>query len=363
MLYEYISNIFKLYSWWAAAEGHAEVISVLVEAGADPDVPDNITGIKPLHRAAHSNHSTAVTVLLKAGVDPLTPKTLNTRWLVTFNDSVFGKTPLLFACNGHVEAVEAFLPFIGDNLDLVHRTLIWAAKAGSSAVVARLLQHPGVDVNTIVDGETALYRACKEVKSDLVAMLLQAGAFHSIDCAVGSDRALEWAYNEDNPVKLNCLFALCSHKMFLGIKDLEERIQAIFELLREAGADINFRTSTDETALHIAARSPVLVRLLLEAGADANATDRFGATPLHHMFTTRSWSVQSMALLIEEGHANIDAVQAEGKTPLHCLMSSYNRDSAKRFLEYEPNCNVIDNEGNNPLHIFIRGYMMDMGRC
>ncbi|KAL6904069.1 putative ankyrin repeat protein [Trichoderma evansii] len=345
--------------WWAAVEGHAKVISVLVDAGADPDVPDNITGIKPLHRAAHSNHSAAVTALLKAGVDPLTPKTLDAKWLVISKDPEFGQTPLLFACGGHVEAVEAFLPFIGDNIDLVHRTLIWAAKAGSAAVVARLLQHPGIDVNTIVEGETALYRACNEVQPDMVAMLLQAGAFHSIDCAVGSDRALDWTYDESNPVKLNCFFALCAHNMFYGIKDLEEKIQAVFELLREAGADINFRTSTGETALHIAVGSPILVRLLLEAGADGNATNRFGTTPLHHMFTTKSWSVQSMVLLIEEGHANINAVRENGMTPLHCLMSSYNKDAAKKFLEYEPNCNVIDNEGDNPLHIFIRGYTMD----
>lgn len=342
-------------------EGHAEVISVLVEAGADPDVPDNTTGIKPLHRAAHSNHSAAVTALLKAGVDPLTPKTLDTKWLVTTHDPVTGQTPLLFACSGHLEAVEAFLPFIGENIDLLHQTLTWAATAGSSAVVSRLLQHPGVNVNAIVNGKTALYRACKELHSTVVAALLQAGALPSIDRAAGSDGVPHRTFGESNSSKLNCLVALCDHEdIIYGVKDLEEKQREIFTQLTEAGADINFRNEINQTALHIAAGSPVLVRLLLEAGADANAVNRFGATPLHRMLTYRNSSIESMVLLIEQGHANINAVNINGTTPLHSLVALYNKNLVKKFIEYEPNYNAMDNEGNTPLHTFMQNYMTDM---
>ncbi|KAM0487191.1 hypothetical protein ACHAPX_000461 [Trichoderma viride] len=348
--------------WWAAVEGHANVISVLVDAGADPDVPDNVTGIKPLHRAAYSNHSAAVTALLKAGVDPLTTRTMDTKWLVAFRYSVLGQTPLMFACNGHLEAVEAFLPFIGDNMDLVHRALVWAAELGSPAVVSRLLQHPGVDVNVVVEGKTALYAACRELQTTLVAILLQAGALPTIRYTAGSDGVIHRTDEEKDSTELNCLYALfCHTDVIYSVKDYKEQERAIFTLLREAGVDVNFRTRTDGTSLHLAAGSPVFVRLLLEAGADANAVNQYGQTPLHTRSHHRNSSIDSMVLLIEEGHANINAVNLDGATPLHSLMGLYIKDIVKKFLEYEPDCNIADKEGNTPLHVFMQNYMTDMG--
>lgn len=333
-----------------------------MDAGADPDVPDNVTGIKPLHRAAHSNHSAAVTALLKAGVDPLTQKTMNTKWLASYYHSVHGQTPLMFACGGHLEAVEAFLPFIGDNVDLVHQALIWAVEAGSPAVVSRLLQHPRVDVNAIVEGKTALYIACMKLQTAVVATLLQAGAHPAIRYTTGSDGAPHQTYEDNNSTELSCLYALCSHKdIIYGVKDYEEQQRTIFTLLREAGVDINFRTRiTGGTCLHTAGGSPVLVRLLLEAGADANAVNQYGQTPLHAMSHHRNSSIDSMVLLIEEGHANINAVQLDGATPLHSLLTLYTKDIVKKFLEYGPNCNIADKQGNTPLHVFMQHYMTDM---
>lgn len=342
-------------------EGHAKVISILVDAGADPDVPDNVTGIKPLHRAAHSNHSAAVTALLKAGVDPLTQKVMDTKWLDSYHYSVHGQTPLMFACGGHLEAVEAFLPFIGDNVDLVHQALHWAVEAGSPAVASRLLQHPGVDVNAIVEDKTALYIACSQLQTAVVTILLQAGADPAIRYTTASDGTLHRTFENNDSTELNCLYALCSYKdEIYGPEHHQEQQRAIFALLIGAGVDINFRTSTGKTCLHAAGANPVLVRLLLEAGADANAVDQFGQTPLHALSNHRNWSLDSMVLLIEEGHANINAAQLDGATPLHSLLSLYLKYIVKKFLEYEPNCNIADKQGNTPLHVFMQHYITDI---
>jgi hypothetical protein len=61
--------------WWAATEGHAAIIELLVQAGAKPDQEDRVQGLKPLHEAAQENYAEAVRTLLEAGVNPLTPKT------------------------------------------------------------------------------------------------------------------------------------------------------------------------------------------------------------------------------------------------------------------------------------------------
>ncbi|RFU78472.1 hypothetical protein TARUN_3719 [Trichoderma arundinaceum] len=340
--------------WWAAVEGHAKVICALVEAGANPDHPDNITGVKPLHRAAASNHYAAVTQLLKAGVDPLTPKTLNEDWLTCCGRELMtsiGDTAVMYACCGHVETIEAFLPFIGDDIDLVHRALAWAAKARSPRVVERILQHPGVDVNAVVRGQTALYRACVRLDLPTATILLKAGADPNIKCDIHGDRVFRLAHDEENPTMLTCFFALCDHAG--SASDYDATLEALFSLLVEAGVDIHDRTPSGETALHTAAKSPALVRLLLDAGLDANATDSSGATPLHRLNLTIESSAPSIALLIKQGNANINAAQVDGQTPLHFMVTSYEQTMLLAFLEYEPNVNAVDNRGNSALHILM----------
>jgi hypothetical protein len=61
--------------WWAASSGYSDIVRLLVQAGADPDVDDNVNGLKPLHQAASNNHADVVRALLEAEVSPLTKKT------------------------------------------------------------------------------------------------------------------------------------------------------------------------------------------------------------------------------------------------------------------------------------------------
>ncbi|KAL6694074.1 putative ankyrin repeat protein [Trichoderma pleuroticola] len=335
--------------WWAASEGHAEIISILIERGADPDRPDSYAGRKPLHVAASHDHAAAVETLLKAGVSPSTKKTLENPWARRARlPSSIGDTPLEYACNGNVEALEAFLPFVRDDLDLMHRALAWAAKSRSSKCVDLLLQQPGVDINKIMDGQTLLYRACEAVDEVMVAMLLKAGADVNIICDAGENATCQWAYMQDEPARLTCFFALCNRG---GGEYYDDKLQVIFQLLVEAGVDIHYRTPLGDTALHNAAHCPVLIKLLLEAGLDANATDITGATPLHF---TRSALLPSIELLVEQGHADINATDEYGQTILHCLIHNSEEPTVLRFLEYGPNCNAADHMGNTPLHTLMQ---------
>lgn len=131
---------FIISSWWAAFKGHSNVVRELIMAGANPDQDDAISGLKPLHEAARKNHHETVRVLLEAGVKPLTMKTRENPGRRCGNAArTVGHTALMYACsNDHVEAVEAFLPFLKD-LDTVHRALTWAAGNGNSEVVAKIL--------------------------------------------------------------------------------------------------------------------------------------------------------------------------------------------------------------------------------
>ena len=53
----------------AAGTGHVEVVRLLLEAGADPDLAGD-HGLTPLHSAAIGGRADVARVLLEAGADP-----------------------------------------------------------------------------------------------------------------------------------------------------------------------------------------------------------------------------------------------------------------------------------------------------
>lgn len=322
-------------------------------AGANPDQDDTSSGLKPLHEAAKKNHHETVRVLLEAGVDPLTPKTRENPGRTK------GHTALMYACsNGHVETVEAFLPFLKD-LETVHRALAWAARNGNSEVVAKILQYPGVDVNAMVDGDTPLFLACGPADIPTIEMLLKAGADPCINCQAGpGEFAGGMRVLRSSPVTgQNCLHQLCkgrSRRNRSRENVNPDDLRRVFAAFVQAGVDINQRTASGETILHGAVQSPLLTRLLLDAGADANAVNGDGSTALHK--TRRADVVE---LLIEEGHANLDSKTENGRTPLLHMLSSHDSRGIMKLLQYRPNCNVVDNEGNGALHLSLKQWTKD----
>ena len=340
--------------WWAADAGHAATIQILIDAGANPDQDESSAGLKPLHEAARQNHHQAVKIMLEAGVDPLTPKTCENPGRSCGNaPRTTGHTPLMYACqNGHTETVDVFLPFLKD-IDIVHKALCWAAARGQSQVVARILEHPCVQVDAKVAGDTALFKACSTRDLKTISILLKAGAKPSTDCDddddefAGIGRGRYYLVGEKRPVK-NALHALCFARN-LGNEAHAEDLQKIFELLHDAGVNIHQTTTNGQTALFGAVASPILTKLLLEAGADANFRDQSESTPLHQV-----QNPETVSLLIELGKANINAANKRGCTPLLTMLSSYHTETILKLLEYGPNCNAVDNEGNGVLHIALK---------
>ncbi|VUC26820.1 unnamed protein product [Clonostachys rosea] len=346
--------------WLAASKGHAEMIRVLVAAGANPDQENASSGLKPLHEAATRNHHLVVQALLEAGVNPLTPKTKDdSAFSCGSRGSTAGHTPLMYAChNGHVKSVGVFLSFLKD-INTVHQALMWASEMGKSEVVARILQHPGVDPNAKVLGDTPLFRACAYPDLRTVQVLLHYGADPTIGSECRPDQ-FGWIASSDSqsrPETYNCLHRLCglgNNAPSNPRKALESDLCEILRLLVDAGVDVHERTPRGQTALHGAVRSVGMTRALIEAGADVNAVDSLGNTPLYN---TKSSEV--LQVLVELGHANIETVNNKGQTPLHFMLSYVGPeppgiDSIIKLITYSPNCNIHDGDGNRPLHIVLQ---------
>ncbi|KAF9877412.1 hypothetical protein CkaCkLH20_05112 [Colletotrichum karsti] len=354
--------------FWASTSGKAEAVQVLIEAGANPDRAETDHGRKPLHEAASKNHPEVIKLLLGAGVDPLTPKTMEYGGV-----RECGNTRSTYAChNGHLEAVDAFLPFLKDS-ETIHRALAWASKAGRSEVVSRILEEPGVDIDRKVRRGTPLFRACQSGNAATIILLLRKGADPTILCEpdeefrVGDDpldimeieeEYLYRCYAEEGDPKptrqprgFTALHLVCNDERQKysagGLKDDPAVVDEILDLFIKNGEDIHQRKGC--TLLHLTCNNPVWTRLLLERGIDPNIANGYGSTPLHE-----TCSLDAMIQLVEHGKADINKLDEKMSPPLFHFLSLTDHALVPKFLEYRPDCGIQDISGNGPLHIALQ---------
>mmetsp|Transcript_40549 Transcript_40549/g.79853 ORF Transcript_40549/g.79853 Transcript_40549/m.79853 type:complete len:584 (-) Transcript_40549:82-1833(-) len=154
----------------AAHEGHAEVVSLLLEGGADVNQAMTNDGTTPLLIAADEGHAEVLSLLLGGGADVNQAKTSD------------GTTPLLIAAlEGHAEVLSFLLEGGADinqaTMDDGTTPLFAAAFEGCAEVVSLLLEG-GADVNQAKtdDGASPLFIASLHGHSVLVGLFLSAGA-------------------------------------------------------------------------------------------------------------------------------------------------------------------------------------------
>lgn len=196
----------------AAGRGHAEIVELLLAAGADPHLMEASMGATALHKAAQGGNENVIRLLINHGafVDQQSP--------------ILGNTPLIDAVlHRHESAVNLLLEhgahtFIvnhwqqsalqlarADGLasialliethdaarahQLAELTLIAAVKAGDSTEFKRLIE-AGADINqripilgSVEDDYTPLGVAVRQQQAGMVRELLDAGA--DPDCLIG----------------------------------------------------------------------------------------------------------------------------------------------------------------------------------
>ncbi|KAF4456094.1 hypothetical protein F53441_1709 [Fusarium austroafricanum] len=281
--------------WWAASRGHADVVDLLLQYGAAPDIPDS--GYNSPLDIPHNSTSQKPQGKYAIGLSERTP---------------------LF--------------------------------------VKRLLQEPDVDPNDQTGHETALFLAAKAWNSETIEVLINAGADTSIRCRVKPDR---WDRREpelEQPWSTALIEFFEKQSIFLArpyqtphlMTDLDcSRFDHVLKILIQAGVDINERDSLGRAPIHSAQFSYKL-RRLLEAGADPNAETKDGKTALHCLPKVND--LQYLKLLVEEGHADINKREhCKGMTPLLSAIQ-HDSDLAIPMLEFGSDCTFTDIEGNGPLH-------------
>ena len=341
--------LYACYSRWhhidaSRAAGLAEVVGILLGAGASPNTND---GGRPRYRSAlkgsvEVNNPDITAVLLDAGASPDPGQPIGEavghrdhrclRLLLAHSARVAG-TWAVGAAVHHDDPgalsllLDALQSSGSDTARIATEALPEAAAHASLPVVVTLLD-AGADPNADEDGVPALRMAVRAGRADAVARLQAAGAN---DDDTDIDQFIGACLNADRPAAEHILAGHPDVPSLLTGEDRAVIVEAAgsrpadtIALMLDLGFSPHARDESGQQPLHTAAyggNAPV-VRLLLDAGADIDARDDwFDSTPL--AFATvgsgeqdgkpGDWTA-TVRLLIEAGASRHD-VWVAGKPP------------------------------------------------
>ena len=292
------------------------LVAVLVDAGADVDARTE-TGVTPLHLAL--NYPDVVTALIEAGADPAAvddsghiADPVSCQNFVTHSFFALATPDLVTRCADEGASLNAamfrqspvFFDLFGD------RPLHTAAESASDPATITVLLDGGAALHARDRSDhTPLHHAAQHGTPANVRALLEAGA--QVDMRA-SGFSVDWGWDW-TPLHLAA----------------QNPDADVVRVLLEAGADVSARAYYGQTPLHLAAgnENAEVAALLLEAGGDVNAREWMGRTPLH-VAAAGNENPAVIELLIEAG-ADLQAVgnhaeeyrriysPLDGATPLH----------------------------------------------
>ncbi|KAI5751394.1 hypothetical protein M8J77_007101 [Diaphorina citri] len=296
----------------AAEGGHANVVRVLVKAGASC-TDENKTGFTAVHLAAQNGHNQVLEEMRSSKALNVYSKKLGVTALHVA--AYFGQADTVRELLSHVPGTvksdpptgASFLGELGSESGMTPLHL--AAYSGNENVVRLLLNSAGVqvDAQTQENGYNPLHLACFGGHVTVVGLLLS--------------RAADLLQSADKNGK-TCLHIAATHG----------HLQMV-EVLLGQGAEINATDKNGWTPLHCAARAGMfdVVRLLVEAGASPKSETNYGAAPI--WFAAQEGHNDVLQYLITKEH------------------DTYNLMDDKRFVYNLMVCSK--NHNNKPMEEFV----------
>ncbi|QYT04588.1 hypothetical protein H0G86_011490 [Trichoderma simmonsii] len=253
------------------------------------------------------------------------------------------------AKRGHLSTLRIMRATMRDGLQLESELLASASGAGQLLIVHYLLQN-GISALRSGEGDhPAICAAASNGFVEIVRTLLRNGAdinakdinrqtplhhatknemFHVANTLLNPRT---WASNTQEPANVNAVDS--SRYTPLHFAAMSGNIR-ITELLVRSKPDLSARSRQGETPLHLATKSPEIVKILLNHGAKVNAVDISEQTPLH--ITSKTGCVEAARKLIENG-ADTEAVDINGKTPLYYAIENQHIPIIEAILYYQNN--------------------------
>ena len=341
---------------FAARNGSNDIVTYLLQHGADPNVESRVSNESPLQGAMRMKKPCTAFILLQHGADmSATPK-----WSSE-------QTPLQFIFSDHGSSVDVLKMLLEYRAPVNWvdgngcSALYYAVKRKNLQLVELLLEIPGADPNLGQPGrDTPLHSACAlDGGMEIVQSLLRHGAdvnatnerhwtplivaIQKYDFALFDLLLEEW--NADCTIPTDTLETPLHKACWFGSRRM------IHSLL-EHGANVNARDAEGRTPLHCVYDELDIAQMLTRHGADVSLGDNAGETPL--FYCLRQGAACTANFLLASAGAHVDAVNQDGQQILHVMcgrqsVSKCRIDDVGLLLKFGANVNARDAWGQTPL--------------
>ncbi|KAJ8916077.1 hypothetical protein NQ315_010945 [Exocentrus adspersus] len=379
----------------AARLGQAQVVKVLLEAGANADQAD-VDGWTPLRAAAWGGHTEVVELLVQhgcaldsvdaenrtalraaawSGHEEIVKILLHNGANVNLTDHE-GRTALIAAAYmGHSEIVEHLLNFGADinHADADGRTALSVAalcapRTPGVSVVSTLLERGATVDHKDKEGMTPLLVASFEGHRDVCELLLENEA--DVDHCDHNGRSPLWAAASMGhaPVVALLLFWGCcidsmdsEGRTVLSVAAAQGCVEVVRQLL-DRGLDEQHRDNSGWTPLHYAAFEghQDVCEALLEAGARIDETDNEGKAPL--ALAAQSGHTSLVNLFIEKYNAPVEQRPHDGKTALRLAALEGHYDIIQILVANGADIDSKDADGRSTLYVLALDNRLAMGK-
>lgn len=327
----------------------------------------NAAGATPLMLAARATANETIQLLLKSGAS------------INAKDKQ-GQTALMFAVKHYfspappvtqtVKLLLAAGAAINDVDANGHSALMYAVEGSMDLELINLLITTGANVNLVdKEGKTALLIAAQRYSSEMVQVLLKAGAAATINAKDIKERtALLHAVEYGREEIVNALIAAGARVDEVNERGETSLILAVqrnnapfAKLLLAAGASVNLADKSGNTALmyaKAAASGPEaeIFKALIAAGASLNHVNEEGQTPLIVAASKRDNLATVQALLATSARTTINARAKNGETALMYAAAYSDPEIVSALLAAGAKVNDVDNFGQTALMSAVRRY-------
>ncbi|XP_069677374.1 uncharacterized protein [Periplaneta americana] len=335
----HIDNDFDSYKYDYSPGLSSQIMEILLNYGADPNIKDGILSLRPLQLADSIGAWSALDLLIENGAD--------------MNDIVIGRKKLcdknfvrsilyLAARRGYINIVKLLLE-CGVHVDdrtygeyhgiIISATMLHVAAGRGYTKMIEFLLDSSADINAEDEiGRTPLSYARERDDNDTVKLLVKRGA----------------RINKSDKHKTTStqIAPTSTHLKILELAETGDMKKV--EILLDKGIDVNTRDNRAKTPILLAATHGhlQLVVMLLERGADINATDKTNNTPI--LYATRQGHWDIVKLLGKNG-ADINSHDNLNQTSIHIAAISGHYETVKFLIEGGADVNACSKDGDTPL--------------